>query len=628
MNGLGAFGIAAGALQLIVPSYALRLVRRFGTQQVGWFVVAAFTSLALLHLASPRHSAGAGVPMDLVFACASALLLVGMCHLETLLSQREQAHHDEQRLRQQAESELHGRTAELTRTNEELFNEVARLQASLEIAQQSEALFRLLFDQNPQPMWIFDLRSLKFLAVNREALQRFGLSSEEALSLTVRELIKPEAVGGFLRDVARPCSSGEFRGIWPLRRKDGALLDAEITALDLRYADCPARLILTPDVTQRRRRELKVRETLKTELLGQMAQGVSGHFSQIFSFLDYQTNLLLQQFHPPATLARLHELSSEAARGSALSQRLQAVGSRGDLPMEVLQLGALIGKVEPALRQTLGPRISLQHSWEPALPPILGDSALLQQILTDLALNAREAMPQGGTVHISSTTEKIEEPSPAANPEARTGEFVRLTFSDTGSGMVPEVRARLFEPFFTTKAGSSHAGLGLAAIKGIVRQHRGWIDYSTQLDVGTEFNLYFPVAPRAAQAVQGALPEMRKGILLVETNDQLRAMARFTLERHGYRVIEADCVNTVLTLWDRQACQVDVLLSGMSIDGGLSGPELAARLRQTRPELREVYFADVAATKLPEGQLALSQPCGPDDILKAVETCLAGKVTA
>jgi PAS domain S-box-containing protein len=619
MNGFGVFGIVAGVLQLVVPSYALRLVRRFGTTQVGWFIVASFALLALLHILGPSRMLNSGAALNLLLTAASMLLLVGMCHLETLLTQREELHAAQELARHNTEADLRRETAELSRTNEQLFNDVACLRTSLEIAQQSETTMRLLFEQNPQAMWIFDLRSLKFLAANQAALKHHQLSAEAALNQTVRELLKPEAIAAFLRDVARPCGTPEFRGVWQLRRADGTQIDAEITALDLRYADCPARLILTTDVTQRRRRELKVRESLKAELLGQVAEGVSGTFNEIFSHIDYQSSLLLQQFNPPATLNRLQELSASTSRGLVLTERLRETSGRGELPMEIVQLGALIGKHEPVLRQVAGPRVELRHTWEPDLPMILADSSRLQRILTELVLNAREAMPQGGTIRLASTSERFEESQLPTHPDARSGEFVCLAVSDNGCGMVPETRARLFEPFFTTKPGNRRPGLGLASIKGIVRQHRGWIEYSTELDGGTEFRLYFPVAPRTAVAMQSPPTELRRTVLLIEANDRLRTMARFTLERKGYRVVETDSAETARMLWDKQAAQTDLLLCGLSPAGDSSGPELAAQLRQTRPQLRAVFFTQPDSPTAPADTPCIPTLCTPEQIISAVQ---------
>src|SRR5215510_13789103 len=204
MNGLGFFNLFAGVLQLIVPSYGLRLVRRFGAHRVGWFRVAAFASLAALHLVEPlRPLSNSGLRLDLVFAFASGLLLIGMSHLETLLSERQDAKREEQRLEREVELQVKEKTADLTSANEELVKEIARREQKEKALRESEAQYRFLFTENPEPMWIFDLRTFRFLAVNHAAVRQYGFSNEEFTGMTARDLVPADAMSAFTEEVTR-----------------------------------------------------------------------------------------------------------------------------------------------------------------------------------------------------------------------------------------------------------------------------------------------------------------------------------------------------------------------------------------------------------------------------------------
>src|SRR5260370_22155530 len=254
MTGFGIFSFLAAGLQLIVPSYAFRLVRRFGAQRVGWFVVMAFCSLALLYLLRPMKPSGAGATLDVICIFASGLLVIGMGHLETLCSDRLKAESDAQRRRNEWQAKAQEQTADLAKENQELVAEIARREQRERTLKESERQYRFLFAENPLPMWIFDLRSYQFLAVNQAALRHYGFSNEEFAALTARELMPAETSPAFLLDAAKPCHGAQARGVWRHRRKDLTLAEVEITAVDMKFADRPARLGLLNDVAQHRRR--------------------------------------------------------------------------------------------------------------------------------------------------------------------------------------------------------------------------------------------------------------------------------------------------------------------------------------------------------------------------------------
>jgi PAS domain S-box-containing protein len=495
-----------------------------------------------------------------------------------------------------------------------------------------------LFIENPQAMWIFDLRSLRFLAVNNAALRQYGFTPQEFMSLSPRDLLSPETLPAFLQDAPKPCAGVESHGLWRHRRKDGTVFNAEITALDLRYGEIPARLVLVRDVTERWLRDQQSLATRKMELIRQMAGGFAHHFNNILTIIDGHANLLLRKPQDQGNTEQLTKISTAANRAAALTRQFVAVGGRQALRLEPVSLNTELQTLIPTLKRLLGDRIELQTSLGPGLPLVLADTRSVEHVVLNLVLNARAAISSEGTVSIATSGVRIDEARAKKHPQARPGPFVRLTVRDNGCGMTPEVQAHLFEPFFTTHDVGGGTGLGLASIYGAVSQHSGWIEYSTELGSGTEFSIFFPCAPASALTAQAG-PQAppapaAKTILVVEPCERARTLARFILTRHGYRVIEADSAATVLALWGSQAKQVDLLVTELNGSGDVSGGAFADELRKTRPDLR-VLFTSVPALdseqSIPgrlEGQNFVQKPFTAGGLLPAVDACLSAKASA
>ncbi len=640
MNGFGILTFLAGALQLTVPSYALRLVRRFGAQRVGWFIAAAFGCLALLHLLCPikiiGNSITGGFPIELVYAGASVLLLLGMGHTETLWAERQKADREEKRRRAEWEAEVKQRTVELEQACQKLQEEITRRDLLEKTLRDSEAQYRCLFAENPQPMCILDLRSTRFLAVNRAALQQYGFTHEDFQGLTIQDLLPAGSAEAFLQDLARPCSGAESRGVWQHCRKDWTTIEVEITAVDMKYGDCPARLILATDVTRRERQQQQQARIHKMEALGQLAAGVAHRFNELLLPIDTQTKLLLRQDQPLSAAKQLEQIAVAVARSTALTRQLLATSGNNLMQQEVLNLSGLVQSRTQMLRRVLGDFIVLSYEPKADLPPILADPHLVEQVLVNLTLNAREAMPRGGSLMISTTVVRLDKTELKRHSQGRPGEYVCLSLRDTGCGIAPDVQDHLFEPFCTTRQSGQGAGLGLASAYGTVRQHGGWIEFSTEPGIGTEFRVFFPSAPSTAETAVPARAEAgassRKTVLLVDPEDRARGLARHLLSRHGYHVIEADAGPTALVLWERQGAEVNLLLTSVTLRGDLSGTELADQLRQTKPDLKVLYTTEPEDNAEAENQGAISidpsqiilKPYSPERLLEPVEA-LVGK---
>ena len=632
MTGFGVVDVFVGALQLIVPSYALRLVRRFGAHRVGWFVVTAFLTLAVLYSMAPLTSRGSisGVAPQLIYLFASALLLIGMGHLDSLFAARLRACKEEKALQARWQAYVDERTKELSRANEHLLKELAHREESEQILKDSATQYRALFLENPQPMWVFDLRSLRFLAVNEAALKLYEFSPQEFMALTAKDLVSPAQLGPFLHEVARPCLGPQTRGLWQHLRGDATYVEVESTSLDIRYSGCPARLVLVNETAPGKRREKRLCQEQKMEVTRQIAGGVAHHLNNLLTIIDGHTNLMLLGQPDARTGEKLKQVSIAANRAAGITRQLLAVSGQFPLHLEPLELNEFLRKSEPMLRRLVGSQVKLEMVLGNRLPLILGDSRRVEPMLVNLVLNARDAMRNGGTLTIATSAVRIGENQARHHDEARPGEFVRLVVRDTGCGMTPEVQAHLFEPFFTTHDVGQGVGLGLASVYGVVKQHAGWVDVQSEVGAGTEFKTFFPCAPADAKPAQNEPSRSQTAgggtILLVEPNDRIRGLARYVLGRQGYKVVEADCGGTVMNLLEGNFPNVDLLLAEIKLPGEISGIQLAEWLQPRMPKLKVAFTAEngeeFQPDWIPEGAKFISKPYTPDKLLQAINACL------
>ncbi len=265
---------------------------------------------------------------------------------------------------------------------------------------------------------------------------------------------------------------------------------------------------------------------------------------------------------------------------------------------------------------------------------MVGDPGNVELVVMNLAVNARDAMPNGGTVRIDAAPVKISSADCARFPDRLPGDYVRLSVSDTGCGMSPEILARVFEPFFTTKEVGKGTGLGLATVYGIVRQHEGWIDVKSQPGIGTTFDVFFPrtaCVPEEPAIQEMTLPAAVGGtetVLIAEDEPALRELVQAVLEDAGYRVLLAEDGRSALTLFEKHGEEIDLLITDMMMPGGISGRELAAQLKAQRPDLRVVYTsgysADLMGDTAPRADEIhfLQKPYDPDTLLRLVRACL------
>jgi CheY-like chemotaxis protein len=300
---------------------------------------------------------------------------------------------------------------------------------------------------------------------------------------------------------------------------------------------------------------------------------------------------------------------------------------------KVMDLNETVTHVSKMLNRILGEDIVLQLNPGKSLPFINADSGMMELVIINMACNSRDAMPKGGTLNISTSSVDINAAYVATHPKSKAGQHVCLTVTDSGCGMDAETLRRVFEPFFTTKEVGKGTGLGLATVYGIVDQHRGWIEVTSQLRKGTTFKIYLPEADKDSvkYVEESSKREIRRGketILLVEDEVVLRELAKAVLQDYEYKVFEAGSGVQALKVWEQHKNEIDLLLTDMVMPEGMTGRELAERVQAEKPDLKVLYSSgyspDVIGSsfKLPENAFFLPKPYHPPMLAQAVRECL------
>jgi len=328
-------------------------------------------------------------------------------------------------------------------------------------------------------------------------------------------------------------------------------------------------------------------------------------------------------------------LRKAAERAANLTRQLLLFSRRQTIQPADLDLNEVVANMTKMLQRLIGEHIALEAHFFPGGAPIRADHGMMEQVLMNLAVNSRDAMPKGGNLILRTAIVDFDADTLATHPKTRPGRYVHLSISDTGSGIAPEHLPRIFEPFFTTKEVGKGTGLGLATVFGIVEQHQGWLDVESRLGVGTTFHIYLPQQTErtAAPAEERVVPEVRGGtetILLVEDDDAVRILGREALAQKGYRVHEAADGRFAVDLWQQHRATIDLLVTDLVMPGGLSGRELAERLQAEKPALKVVYCSGYSEETLDEDTTFrrrlyfLQKPYDPTGLTRFVRDCLDG----
>jgi PAS domain S-box-containing protein len=431
---------------------------------------------------------------------------------------------------------------------------------------------------------------------NNAALRLYGYRQEEILRLRTTDLstdpLQTQA------SIARRETAIPLR--WH-RKKDGTVFPVEITGGYFESGGRKFHVAAVRDLTEVKRTEKILKQTeeqfrqaQKMEAIGQLAGGVAHDFNNILAaVLMYLGLLQLEPSLSPTTRASLKELEKDVLRGTSLTRQLLAFSRRQAMEPKTIDVKELLQGLFRMLHRLLGEHIDLILQGPDDLPPVNADPSMLEQVVINLCVNARDAMPQGGKLTLNLAGIELSAETAAANAEARPGLFLRLSVTDLGCGMDAETRRHLFEPFFTTKGVGNGTGLGLATVHGIIKQHDGWIEVESAVGHGSTFQIYLPACEKGVkEAIEAPPPPLGargdEGVLLVEDEDSLRQVTITALERHGYRVFGASTGPEALLQWAAHHEQIHLLITDMVMPGGMDGREVAERLRSERANLRVI----------------------------------------
>ena len=637
----------------------------------------------------------------------------------------------------------------------------AAVQRELQERRRAEESYRLLFENNPRPMWVFDYETHGFLAVNDAALASYGYTRDEFLAMVIEDIRPPSEVDRLHALLANPELETGLRqvGVWRHKRKDGTEFDAEIYSHDHQFEGRRARVVMSLDVTERiraeealRRSEARYRDLFENasdlivtgdldgrltavnetclrvlgysreemagiqinmndfiardkraasiaarerkladadartvyeselvakdgrriqveiasrmiiedgvpvgteaicrditerkqleeqlrqgqrlEAIGRLAGGVAHDFNNLLTVISGYTESLLEG-RDRSEAFELGQISAAADRATILTRQLLAFSRRQVLQPRVVQLNEVVEGIAPMLSRLIGEDLELVASLEPKLDRVLADPNQVEQVLLNLAVNARDAMPNGGRLTIQTANVELDEEYVAHHGESTVGPHVMLAVSDTGTGMEPDTLAHMFEPFFTTKPVGSGTGLGLATVYGIVKQSEGSIWVYSEPGKGTTFKIYLPVteaaaaleAPRASRALAAVGLET---ILLAEDEEPLRTLTARLLERHGYVVITATSADEALRIAAENSRRIDLLLTDL-IMPGLSGAAVAERVSELVPGVKVLFmsgYSDDTVVRngiLAPGAAFLEKPFSSTDLAAKVRATL------
>lgn len=388
------------------------------------------------------------------------------------------------------------------------------------------------------------------------------------------------------------------------------------------------------DNTEMLKLEAQYRHAQKLESVGQLAAGVAHDFNNILTVIQGYSDHLLARYDGDNALTHpLKEIANASRRAAALTRQLLMFSRKQVFQPTNVDINLVIRNLSNLLGCLMGEDVAIKTQCAPKLPPLQADTGMLEQIIMNLAVNARDAMPKGGQLLMATSTMEIDEKYVHLHPEARICTAICLAVTDTGMGMDQTTLQRIFEPFFTTKPVGKGTGLGLATVYGIVKQHQGWIEVQSEVGRGTTFKIYLPASARSLPEENRVndKPAVEMGrnetVLLVEDEFSLRTWVKEILTAHRYNVIEAASGVDALRVWDEQNGKIDLLLTDMVMPEGLTGGDLARQLRIRKPPLKVIYTSGYSSeilgnhSELPEGPF-LSKPFPAPQLVRMVRECL------
>jgi PAS domain S-box-containing protein len=502
-----------------------------------------------------------------------------------------------------------------------------------EALRKSEERFFKAFHSNPAALTIVDLGTKSYLEVNESFEEMTGYSREEAAGSGPNELAIWADPDDRDRVYAQLQREGRLRNHETrFRKKNGemgvGLLSADLIEIEGR----PCAITATVDMTGRLQLEGQLRQAQRLESVGRLAGGVAHDFNNLLTVINGYSDFVLQAIGPPDPLyPHIHEIKRAGERAASLTSQLLAFSRKQVIEPRPLDLNSIVNDAERMLERLIGEDIELVTRLDPELGQTMADRGQMDQVIMNLAVNARDAMPIGGKLEITTQNVEVEPGSAVANPEVPSGKFVLLTVTDNGMGMDEHTLQNVFEPFFTTKEHGQGTGLGLSMVYGIVRQAGGWIDVRSTVGQGTSFEIYLPhVEAPQEPPVEPERPATLRGsetVLVVEDQEETRKLTTTILKAYGYHVLEAGDSSEAFRVEESYPDPIHLLLTDVILPK-MNGKILSEQLRTRRPEIKVLftsgYTEDVISRRgvLEQKMAYLPKPFSPDALASKVREVL------
>jgi PAS domain S-box-containing protein len=492
---------------------------------------------------------------------------------------------------------------------------------------------RFLFEESPQPMLVVSAETLAFLEVNPAGLKRYGYSRAEFLKMRLTDIIPTEERSRLTEAVRN--DRGEPAGFYELRHilKNGQSLDTDTLLYRIRYARQAAVLVVPHDCTRRKQLEEQLQQAQKMEAVGMLAGGIAHDFNNLLTIIAGYSQMLLAGLEEnDENRASVEQIMKAGERAAELTRQLLTFSRRQVVRPKVLDLNTVMTATAVMLRRLIGEHIELRLVAGSDLAKVHADRGQLEQVILNLAVNSRDAMPAGGTLILETQNVNLEEPYVGKHTTLKPGRYAMLAVTDTGTGMDAPTRSRLFEPFFTTKAQGQGTGLGLSTVYGIVKQSGGEIVVYSEQGHGTCVKIYFPAVNEGAteDTAESVVESAQSGsetILLVEDEEAVRRLVCRTLEKQGYHLLVAASGTEAIQIAQRHKGPIDLLISDV-IMPQMSGRQTAEQLKAARPGIQVLYISGytessiVHTGSLGKHEIFLQKPFTPMTLARRVRELL------
>ncbi len=498
--------------------------------------------------------------------------------------------------------------------------------------------YRLIFDSDPLPMWVYDSATLQFLTVNEAAVQNYGWTREEFLQLTIENIRPFEDLSRLHTELAAHAKKDERIIQTRHQRKNGSLIDVEVLSHDLIFEGQPARLVIATDVTEKKRIEASLMRSQRLESLGTLASGIAHDLNNILSPLSISTFLLRAKISDPDGQQTLDTMEEVIERGTQLVKQVLSFARGAEGERRPIDPKLVLREVIGILKETFPKSIRILYDASAVSGQVLGNPTQLHQVLMNLCVNARDAMPQGGELKITVADVDLDEHDAQLQPDAKPGRYVVISVRDTGAGIPPQVMDKIFDPFFTTKEQGKGTGLGLSTSLGIVRSHGGFIMAFSEAGKGALFKVCLPArtpsgkSHKAVAQEEPAAPPVgnEELILLVDDEEAVRRTARNMLEVSNYRVLAASDGSEACALYQKHHAEICAVLTDMMMPV-MDGAATIKELRRLNPRLPVIASSGLAETGKEEqarnlgAQKFLPKPYTAMELLQALDELLHQK---